>query len=116
MTLTTEDHDDIPDVDAATLDEVLRSDGFGKFAILSTSEEEFIQAGNDWQPNEQCRAFLHEHNSDPWLLEYRESGAAVQGGRACHAGAGAGCVPILPVRRGPVAVGVRGGGTTVVSV
>ncbi len=74
MTLTTEDHDDIPDVDAATLDEVLRSDGFGKFAILSTSEEEFIQAGNDWQPNEQCRAFLHEHNSDPWLLEYRESG------------------------------------------
>jgi hypothetical protein len=73
MTLTTEDLRDISNVDAATVDEALRSDGFGKFAILSVSEQEFIQAGNDWQPDEECRAFLQRYDSDPWLLEYRES-------------------------------------------
>jgi hypothetical protein len=74
MTLTTEDLGDIPDVDATAVDEVLRSDAFGKFAILLASNQEFIQAGNDWQPGEECRAFLQQHDSDPWLLEYRESG------------------------------------------
>jgi hypothetical protein len=74
MKLTTEDMGDVPDVDAATLDEVPASDGFGKFAILSASGEAFIQAGNDWQPDEACRAFLAAHDSDPWVLEYRERG------------------------------------------
>ena len=72
MTLTTEDLGDVPDVDGVTLDEVLLSDGFGKFAILSDSELEFIQAGNDWQPGEECRAFMQAHDSDPWVLEFRE--------------------------------------------
>jgi hypothetical protein len=27
---------------------------FGKFAVLSASEEAFIQAGNDRQPREEC--------------------------------------------------------------
>src|SRR5688500_385676 len=74
MTLTTEDLGDMPEVDAATLDEVLASDGFGKFAVLSASEEAFIQAGNDWQPGEACRAFMGSQDSDPWVLEYRGGG------------------------------------------
>ena len=56
MTLTTEDLGDVPDIAAATLDEV------------------FIQAGNDWQPSEECAAFLQRHDSDPWVLEHREAG------------------------------------------
>jgi hypothetical protein len=72
LTLTTEDLGDIFNVDSPTLDEVLRQDGFGKFAILAAREVEYIQAGNDWQPGEDCCAFLQRHDSDPWLLEYRE--------------------------------------------
>ena len=72
MTLSTEDLDEIPNVDAATMDEVLAADGFGKFAILSASSHAFIQAGNDWQPSEECGSFMDEHDSDPWVLEYRE--------------------------------------------
>jgi hypothetical protein len=74
MMLTTDDLGDVPDVDAATLDEVLASDGFGKFAVLSASGEAFIQAGNDWQPGEALRAFMAAHDSDPWVLEYCEGG------------------------------------------
>jgi hypothetical protein len=72
MTLITEDLGDALEVDAATLDEALLSEGFGKFAILSASAHEFIQAGNDWQPGEESSAFLQSHGSDPWALEYRE--------------------------------------------
>jgi hypothetical protein len=61
-------------VDMAMLDEVLASDGFGKFAVLSASEEVFIQAANDWEPADAWRAFLAAHDSDPWVLEYREGG------------------------------------------
>jgi hypothetical protein len=78
MTLTTEDLGNLADVDAAAMEEVLASDGFGKFAILSASEEAFIQAGNDWQPDEACRAFLQAHGSDPWVPEYREGGRQYQ--------------------------------------
>jgi hypothetical protein len=74
MTLTTENLGDMPDVDATTLDDVLTSDGFGNFAVLSASEEAFIQAGNAWQPGEECAGFLRVHDSDPWVLEYRDCG------------------------------------------
>jgi hypothetical protein len=74
MTLITEDLGEVPNVDATAMDAVLESDGFGKFAILSASEEEFIQAGNDWRPGEECKAFMTAHDSDPWVLEYRETG------------------------------------------
>jgi hypothetical protein len=74
MTLTTEDLGDVPNVSAAALDEVLASDAFGKFAVLSASDAEFIQAGNDWQPGAACRAFLEAHGSAPWVLEYGEGG------------------------------------------
>jgi hypothetical protein len=72
MTLTTEDFGDALDVNAVTLDEILLPDSFGGFAILSASEDEFIQAGNLWEPSEKYAAFLRSHHSDPWVLEYRE--------------------------------------------
>jgi hypothetical protein len=72
MTVTTEELSDVPDVNAATLDVLLTSDAFGKFVILSASDGEFIQAGNDWEPGAVCAAFLRTHGSDPWVLEYRE--------------------------------------------
>jgi hypothetical protein len=74
MTLTTEALGDTPDVNAATLDGLLTHDAFGKFAILNASAEQFIQAGNDWQPGAACAAFMATHDSDPWVLEYREDG------------------------------------------
>ncbi|AMV29077.1 hypothetical protein VT84_32075 [Gemmata sp. SH-PL17] len=74
MTFTTEDLGDVPNVTPAGMDEILATDVFGAFAILSASGEAFIQAGNDWQPDEDCRAFLDAHDSDPWLLEHRECG------------------------------------------
>lgn len=74
MTLTTEELGDFPEVDAAAMDELLASEGFGKFAVLSAAEEAFIQAGNDWQPGPECRAFVDAHGSEPWILEYREGG------------------------------------------
>jgi hypothetical protein len=39
MTLTTEALGDAPDVNVATLDGLLTSDAFGKFAILNASDE-----------------------------------------------------------------------------
>jgi hypothetical protein len=72
MWLTTEETGDTAGVTAADIDRILSADGFGKFAVLSASESSFIQAGSDWQPGEECQAFLRGHGSDPWLLEYRE--------------------------------------------
>jgi len=72
MILTTEEFGDLPDVDAASLDHILAEDAFGKFAILSASGTGFIQIGNDWRPGAESQAFLMAHDSDPWLLEYRE--------------------------------------------
>jgi len=72
MMLTTEELGEVPNVEAAEMDDILASDGFGKFAILSVSEDVYLQAGNDWQPDEACRAFLLAHDSDPWVLEFRE--------------------------------------------
>jgi hypothetical protein len=72
MWLRTEELGDIPDVTAADIDEILPSDAFGKFLILSASEDTFIQAGSDWQPTPECAAFLRERKSDPWVLEYRD--------------------------------------------
>ena len=78
MTLTTGAFGDAVDVDAETLDEVLRSDGFGQFAVLSSTDEEFLQAGNNWQAGEACQRFLEANDSDPWVLEYREAGTQFQ--------------------------------------
>ena len=72
MLLTTEELVQIPDVTAADINQVLPTDAFGKFVILSASEDSFIQAGCDWQPSPECQEFLEKHGSDPWLLEYRD--------------------------------------------
>lgn len=74
MILTTEEFGRVSDVDTAMLDEALGHDGFGKFAILNKSNEEFIQAGCDWQPDDATSVFLAATGSDPWVLEYREGG------------------------------------------
>ena len=74
MTLTTENLGDVPVMDAAGLDDVLEPDAFGKFAVLSASEDAYIQAGNDWQPGAECEAFMAARGSDPWVLEYSEGG------------------------------------------
>ncbi|CAN5342322.1 hypothetical protein BH11PLA2_BH11PLA2_36400 [soil metagenome] len=68
MTLTTEELGDMPKVDATKLREVLSSEAFGEFAILAASKQEFIQAGNDWQPE----MTWDNSESDPWVLEYRK--------------------------------------------
>lgn len=78
MWLTTEEAGDTPDVTAADIERILPADGFGKFAILSASESSFIQAGCDWQPGDECKAFMEAHDSDPWVLEYRDGESGLQ--------------------------------------
>ncbi len=74
MPLTTEELGDVVDVTATALDEVLGGDAFGKFAILTASEGILLQSGNDWNPGEECRRFLEQQRSDPWVLEHGEGG------------------------------------------
>ena len=76
MQLTTEELDPIDDVTEECLREVLNSDVFGKFAILSDSETSFIQAASDWQPTDECAQFLEQNDSDPWILEYHDGDTA----------------------------------------
>ncbi|EMB16244.1 hypothetical protein [Rhodopirellula europaea] len=72
MQLTTEELDPIDDVTQEALREILESDVFGKFAILAESETWFIQAASDWQPTDECKQFLKQNDSDPWILEYHD--------------------------------------------
>ena len=72
MNLTCEDLDPIDDVTTEQLGEILSTDVFGKFAVLSQSDSEFIQAACDWQPTSECSDFLKANESDPWILEYHE--------------------------------------------
>jgi trehalose-6-phosphatase len=72
MQLTCEDLTPIDAVTGEQLDEILSSDVFGKYTILSQSDSAFIQAASDWQPTDECRAFMKLNDSDPWILEYRD--------------------------------------------
>lgn len=101
MWLTTEEAGDLPDVTAADIDHALADDNFGKFAVLSASEDDFIQAGNDWQPGEECRAFMTAHDSDPWVLEYRDGAT----GRLYRAGGRATLEQVLMAFRSYLAGG-----------
>ncbi len=65
MCLTTEEQGDIRDVTEASMLDVLADDSFGKFAVLSRSDETFIQPGCEWSPSDDCAAFLKLHDSDP---------------------------------------------------
>lgn len=78
MILTTEELGSLADVTATSLDETLAADAFGKFAVLSAADTEFIQAGNDWRPDDSTQAFLNAHDSDPWILQYREGSQQFQ--------------------------------------
>ena len=69
---------------APDTEEILPADSFGKFVTLSASEDSFIQAGCDWEPTPECRAFLEKHDSDPWLMEYRDGGSGRQFRAARH--------------------------------
>ena len=71
MWLTTEELGDVPDVTAADIEQILPQDAFGKFAILSASEDSFIQAGNDWRPTAECRAYLQQHGAVARLRSVR---------------------------------------------
>jgi hypothetical protein len=76
MTLTTEDMDEVIAPSEETLDEILSSDSFGKFAALSAADDKFIQIASAWSPSDECQAFLSEHRSDPWILEMCDGGSA----------------------------------------
>jgi len=73
MDLTTESGDVIDPITPDGLRQALGDDSFGKFAILSRSEDEFMQAGNNWNGSEECARYLKETGSDPWILEFREN-------------------------------------------
>jgi hypothetical protein len=73
LKLTTEELGEFPDVTAEQIEETLDDDCFGKFAVLSRSDNDFVQAGNLWSPSEECAEFLKLHGSDPWVLQYRDS-------------------------------------------
>ena len=74
MRLTTEDMQEVLAPSEETLDEILSSDSFGKFAILSAADDKFIQIASAWSPSEECQAFLSKYRSDPWILEIRDGG------------------------------------------
>lgn len=75
MRFTSEEGEEIREITASQLREVLADEAFGKFALLEANLQDFIQAGCDWQPTQQVRRFLAKYDSDPWLLEARGGGA-----------------------------------------
>jgi hypothetical protein len=75
MRLTTDDLPEIDPVTAADIEHVLGDEGFGKFVILSASDEAFIQAACVWEPGPGSKQFIEETGSDPFRLEYRDGGS-----------------------------------------
>jgi hypothetical protein len=73
MWLTTEEQGELPDITIESLNQTIEDESFGKFAVLSASDEAFIQTASDWSPSKECAAFLKRYGSDPWILEYRDS-------------------------------------------
>ncbi|MBN9118832.1 MAG: hypothetical protein J0I06_06680 [Planctomycetes bacterium] len=72
MRLITDDLPKIDEVTVAQIEQVLGGEAFGKFAVLMSSDEAFIQAACVWEPGGQSRRFIEETGSDPFQLEYRE--------------------------------------------
>lgn len=73
MNLTTEELGEFPDITVEEVKQILEEESFGKFAVLSASEEAFIQTACDWSPSKACAAFVKRYGSDPWILEYRDA-------------------------------------------
>ena len=78
MQLTTEDLGEITALRADQIAGILNDDAFGSFVILAKSDSEFIQAANNWSPDDTCEAFVERHGSDPWILEYRDASSGKQ--------------------------------------
>jgi hypothetical protein len=72
MRLITDDLPEVDEVTVAQIGQVLGDDAFGKFAVLMSSDEAFIQAACVWEPGTESRRFIEETGSDPFRLEYRE--------------------------------------------
>jgi hypothetical protein len=78
MRLVSEELPEIEAVTAEQIERVIADAVFGKFVILSNSDDEFIQAGECWSwgpPYEDafCQDFLKRTGSEPYVLEYRDS-------------------------------------------
>ena len=78
MTLSTEDLGDFSDVRADDVARIIDEDAFGSFVILSQCDEGFIQAANNWSADGAGEAFVARHDSDPWILEYRDAASGTQ--------------------------------------
>jgi hypothetical protein len=72
MKLTTEELPVIEAVTEADIERIFADEVFGKFVILSASEDSFIQAASVWSPTKECAAFLQSTGSDPYCLEFRD--------------------------------------------
>lgn len=72
LRFATEELGEIVNPTPGDIEEILNSDAFGKFAILSRSDMAFIQAASMWEPGDESRSFLEKHDSDPFRLEYRD--------------------------------------------
>jgi hypothetical protein len=73
MKLTSEELPEILEVTEADIEQVFEDEVFGKFIILSATEDHFIQAACVWSP--ECDSFLERTGSDPYRLEYRDGGS-----------------------------------------
>lgn len=70
MELTSEDAATIDSPTASEIREFLEPDSFGSYAMLASSENDFVQIGNSWQPTDECNLYIAQHKSDPWILEF----------------------------------------------
>ena len=77
MWLTTEELGEFPEVRADQIASILEDDSFGSFVTLSESDNGFIQAANNWSPDDACEAFVARYDSDPWILEYRDAASGL---------------------------------------
>jgi hypothetical protein len=73
MKLTTEELPSIEAVTEADIERIFADEVFGKFVILSASDDCFIQAASVWSPTKECTDFLQSTGSDPYCLEFRDS-------------------------------------------
>ena len=78
MWLTTEELGEFPEVRADQIASILEDDSFGSFVTLSESDNGFIQAANNWSADDACETFIATHDSDPWILEYRDAASGKQ--------------------------------------
>ena len=74
MNLEAEEIEPIANVTENDLDCVFDESqtAFGKFVILSASDDAFIQSACTWEPTDKSKEFNQRTRSDPYCLEYRD--------------------------------------------